>query len=134
MIQRQSCLFLPVVHTIVLARYKVNRVCSFFGTSQYMYYCISLFVWVQCQSRIFFRVRRSLSLSEYSVKRVGSFGNVTVYHFQGTVSIESILSGTSKYNIVRIQRQSSWFFRKRHSISFSGYSVDRVYSFRNVKV
>ena len=89
---------------------------------------------VQCESSLFFPVRHSIMMSGYSVNRVCAFRYVTVYHFQGTVSIEFILSGTSKYNVVRIQRQSSLCFPLRHSISFSGYSVDRVYSFRYVKV
>ena len=144
-IQRQSNLFLPVLHSIRWLGYSVNLFCSyryfiiklcrhttsivFPGTSQYNV------VGIQRQSNLFLQVLHSITLLRYSVNLVYSYRYFIIKRCRHTTSVvfflvrhsitlpcyninRIFLCGSSQYNVVGIQRQSNLFLPVRHSITW----------------
>ena len=94
----------PVHHSITSSGYNVIRV-VLSGTHKYNV------VQKQHHSSLFFLVRHSITLSRYSVILIFSSRYVILYRCQETASFDFVVSGTSQYNVVGIQRYSSCSFR-----------------------
>ena len=98
------------------------------GTSQYN---LTMIQRLHC---LFFPVRLSTPSLWYNVYIVCSFRYVTVQRQYDTTSALFVLSGTSQYNLTRIQRLHCPFFPVRHSTSSIWYNVYIVCSLRYVTV